>query len=379
MNPGRPRVFIGSSTEGKSVAEALQLGLDHDTEPTIWNQSVFALSHGTLEDLARASRTFDFAVLILTPDDLVERRGSVEGSPRDNVIFELGLFVGALGRDRTFIVYPRDNRPQLPSDLSGITAATYGGRADGDLEAALGGACTQIKKAIGRVLERPSPPSGPRKARLRSIARPYDTNVHRARARIVVIDDEPFKHAEFLRHGGFSIDELRDVTDIGVLADYSIVICDIVGVGTAFGDLGGAYLLKRIRERYPDIYLVAFSAYPYAPRFATFLRNADKIIRKDYPEEDWAKDLDATIASIIDPAARWKKLRQSLLEQDWELDAVSALEQAFIKAVQQQSQRLDLDGLRLDIGPEQSGAIVLRLNELLRHLWCLHHQREAKP
>lgn len=147
----RPRIFIGSSVEGLPVAEALQLGLDHDAETTLWSQGVFGLSHGTLEDLVRASREFDFAVLVLTPDDLTIRRGTTGNSPRDNVIFELGLFMGALGRARTFIVYCRDTKPELPSDLAGVTPATYASRADGNVQAALGAACTQIKRAISEV------------------------------------------------------------------------------------------------------------------------------------------------------------------------------------------------------------------------------------
>jgi predicted nucleotide-binding protein len=48
--------------------------------------------------------SFDFAILVLTPDDLTQSRGKQQPSPRDNVVFELGLFIGALGRDRVFMV-----------------------------------------------------------------------------------------------------------------------------------------------------------------------------------------------------------------------------------------------------------------------------------
>jgi hypothetical protein len=147
-SPRKPRLFIGSSSEGLPVAKALQVGLDHSAEVTIWSQGVFGLSHGTLEDLVRASRRFDYAILVLTQDDLTQKRGSLGNSPRDNVIFELGLFMGALGRDRSFIVYSRDADLALPSDLAGVTAATYGARSDGNLRAALGAACTEIEDAI---------------------------------------------------------------------------------------------------------------------------------------------------------------------------------------------------------------------------------------
>lgn len=144
----RPRVFIGSSTEGLSVAKALQYGLDHSAEVTIWHQGVFGLSQGTLEDLVRTSRQYDFAVLVLTPDDLTVKRKALGNAPRDNVIFELGLFMGALDRERTFIVHSRDEPLELPSDLAGVTAARYGRRSDNNMRAALGPACMMIEESI---------------------------------------------------------------------------------------------------------------------------------------------------------------------------------------------------------------------------------------
>jgi len=145
----RPRLFIGSSVEGKKYADAIQVNLDHDAEVTIWSQGVFGLSGGTLETLANKAGEFDFAVLVLTPDDLVEIREQKHNSPRDNVLLELGLFVGALGRERTFVVHPRDVPLHLPSDLAGVTPATFvSKREDGNITAALGSASTQIKDAM---------------------------------------------------------------------------------------------------------------------------------------------------------------------------------------------------------------------------------------
>lgn len=45
---------------------------------------------------------------------------------RDNVIFELGLFVGHIGKDRCFILIP-DNSDELriPTDLIGMTSVEY--------------------------------------------------------------------------------------------------------------------------------------------------------------------------------------------------------------------------------------------------------------
>lgn len=98
--------------------------------------------------MADKSGEFDFAILVLTPDDLVESRKKQLSSPRDNVLLELGLFIGGIGRKRTFIVYDRTTEIKIPSDLAGVTFATYQTHHTGNLQAALGAPCTQIKKAI---------------------------------------------------------------------------------------------------------------------------------------------------------------------------------------------------------------------------------------
>lgn len=144
----QPRVFIGSSSEGHHIAELLQLGLDSHAECTIWSQGVFGLSGGTLESLCDSAKSFDFALLVLTPDDLVQKRSHTKHVPRDNVLFELGLFMGTLGRDSTFIVHCSEDRIELPSDLAGVATVQWRKRSDGNLRAALGPACTTIRLAM---------------------------------------------------------------------------------------------------------------------------------------------------------------------------------------------------------------------------------------
>jgi hypothetical protein len=161
----KPTMFIGSSTEGKDIAETIQVLLEHEVTSTVWHQGVFDLSGNWLETLVESLPEYEFATLVLTADDLVEKRDRAAKAPRDNVIFELGLFMGALGRRRTFVVHSRTDSPMLPTDLAGITMATYEPRTN--LEAALGPACTKIKRAIERAGARsraaspPPVPSGP--------------------------------------------------------------------------------------------------------------------------------------------------------------------------------------------------------------------------
>jgi len=147
----RPAVFIGSSSEGLKIAKGIQVLLDQICEVTIWSQGVFGLSEGTLESLVAATDEFDFAVLVLTPDDLVESRGHAGTVPRDNVLFELGLFMGSLGRQRTFVVYDRTTKIKLPTDLAGVTAATFEPHSSGRVESALGAATFRIEERINRL------------------------------------------------------------------------------------------------------------------------------------------------------------------------------------------------------------------------------------
>ncbi len=119
----RPIVFIGSSNEGLEITKALLSNLSGCSEPQIWTQGVFGLGQGTLEALASAATSADFAILVMTPDDFVESRGKSNHMPRDNIVFELGLFIGTLGRDRTFMVFEEDSDLKLPSDVAVITAA----------------------------------------------------------------------------------------------------------------------------------------------------------------------------------------------------------------------------------------------------------------
>lgn len=119
-----PTVFIGSSTTALPTAEAVKTALKAVAEPVIWNdESVFGLGAGTLESLIDALDRFDYAVLLMTPDDLMAHSGQPVYKPRDNIMIEFGLFVGALGRDRAVAMRPFHEPIHIPTDLAGVTVA----------------------------------------------------------------------------------------------------------------------------------------------------------------------------------------------------------------------------------------------------------------
>lgn len=148
----KPRLFIASSIESVEIAEAVNVNLDHDFEVTIWKNGTFKLSSSTIDDLVEKSSTVDFALFIFAPDDIASIRSRKEHVVRDNVIFEMGLFIGAIGKSRSFILKPRDADMHLPTDLLGVNPADYdANRSDGDLVSATNRACSLIKSEVERI------------------------------------------------------------------------------------------------------------------------------------------------------------------------------------------------------------------------------------
>ncbi len=169
----KPFVFIGSSREGLTVANAIKAAIEDDrTDVRVWTDGVFGASATTIESLEQAVRAADVAVLVFSPDDKLRSRGETHVVPRDNVIFELGLFMGALGRDRAFVVRPRAGLrttlsgivgklldlvgPQklsikVPTDLLGVTLLTYEEGEPATLAARLAPACDELKRTAARL------------------------------------------------------------------------------------------------------------------------------------------------------------------------------------------------------------------------------------
>lgn len=147
--PSKYKVFIGSSLEHIKYAEAVQLSFDNDEifDPVCWTQGVFSPSNYTLEDLMVQLGEASFGIFVLAPDDLVRIREKDYTTVRDNVIFEMGLFFGALGRKRTFFIVPKDTESpfRIPSDLTGLNYVSYAiGVSTKETDQHIRGACVRI-------------------------------------------------------------------------------------------------------------------------------------------------------------------------------------------------------------------------------------------
>ena len=148
----KPLLFLGCSAESLKIAQEIQLALKYDdVEVMPWTDGVFGPSGIPIEDLLKTVNESDFAVFVFSPDDEIVSRKHEYNAPRDNTIFELGLFMGKLERSRTFIVKEHNTDVKIPTDLLGITPLTYIYREGGNLTTAIAPVCTELRKVIGRL------------------------------------------------------------------------------------------------------------------------------------------------------------------------------------------------------------------------------------
>jgi predicted nucleotide-binding protein len=145
----KPVVFIGSSSEALGIAKAISESLNKLSVSTrLWTKGVFNASQTAIEDLTKSTSESDFALVLLTPDDVTVARNKRRSAPRDNAVFELGLFMGALGRDRTFIVMPQGADVKIPTDLLGVTCLRYMEKSRETLVNQIKPICKAIKKIV---------------------------------------------------------------------------------------------------------------------------------------------------------------------------------------------------------------------------------------
>jgi CRP/FNR family cyclic AMP-dependent transcriptional regulator len=131
MSPAKPKsplpkIFIGSTKEALDVANLIQEKLFHEADSVVWTDpGVFEVGGFTIESLEKRLNDAPFGIFVMSPDDTVISRKTKSLAPRDNLIFELGLWVGRHGRHSAFMVVPFGEEIRLPSDLKGINTAEY--------------------------------------------------------------------------------------------------------------------------------------------------------------------------------------------------------------------------------------------------------------
>ena len=150
-NP-KPEVFIGCSVEKLEEARQVQGAFTHDEMIVrLWENGVFGASSFPIDDLLNQVKRSDFAILVLGGEDKVISRKTASAAPRDNVVFELGLFMGTLGRERTFIVMERGKNIKIPTDLLGLTPLQYQSGSPDNLVTRLSPVCTEIRNIVKKL------------------------------------------------------------------------------------------------------------------------------------------------------------------------------------------------------------------------------------
>lgn len=131
--PVRPKLFVDASAAGHRIAELLGTELADVTT--------------ACAGIADASRTFDMAVFVL-------------GTAQDaGMLLRLGVFLGALGRERVVLIAPSSLVHELPSELRDVTLATYSHGGDGNDLATFGPICATIKEHVARLATPARPPA----------------------------------------------------------------------------------------------------------------------------------------------------------------------------------------------------------------------------
>lgn len=151
------KIFIGSSKEGFKIAnlmkDQINAQLGDWIECETWKEgNVFSLNKSTLESLVKASRKYDYGILVASKDDILIKRWKMLNVMRDNVLFEMGLFLGSLGLQRAFLI--THDKISLPSDYDGVTVVKYN---DKNIGNKIAGVITEIEKTKNSFNLKPVP------------------------------------------------------------------------------------------------------------------------------------------------------------------------------------------------------------------------------
>lgn len=146
MTDLKPKIFIGSSTKGYKIAEKVKTYLSAIADCHLWkDDGIWEVNSSTFDNLLRMVKFFDFGVFVATADDLtLTSDDKLVLEPRDNVILEMALYLGALGKEKAFLLVEKEIK--LPSDFNGIYMPKFTVSDDNSIE----NAC---KELFSKILE----------------------------------------------------------------------------------------------------------------------------------------------------------------------------------------------------------------------------------
>ncbi len=235
----KPRMFIGSSVEALKIAYAIQENFEDDAFLCdVWTQGIFNLSGNALGNLLEALENFDFAVFVFQPDDITKIRDNILRTVRDNIVFEFGLFIGRLGKDRVFYLIPRNSDFHLPTDLLGVKPGRYEPQEeDKDLLSALGPFCNKIRRQVKNYIKETEQKESTleKDASISSISKPSVEN------KTKTVEHKPSK-SEYMEYG-VAVDEFGNHT---ISAAPTVFFAD--RIAKAFPGVRGLHWFKKSKE-----------------------------------------------------------------------------------------------------------------------------------
>lgn len=144
----KKKIFIGSSKEALNIARKIKSCLRYDAHVDTWADGLFdEPGKAYIEVLEDILDRYEYGIFIFNPDDKVFSRGQILDIPRDNVIFEYGMFLGKHTRKKAFFVVPRGINIKIMTDVLGITCLDYD-PTNPNLHSAVSDACDQIRDLI---------------------------------------------------------------------------------------------------------------------------------------------------------------------------------------------------------------------------------------
>ena len=199
----KSRIFIASSGRTLVLAEMLRDNLSADfCDATLWSEEGRGQpGQVIIEMLEDVAARYDFAVIILSKDDVMAGGKDETLKARDNCVFEAGLFMSAIGRRRCFLVNSV-RQSDLPSDLNGIISIPF--EEPPDLQDRLTCAQTMMKAAtqIKTSVQQTGPSASHARLPLLSIdelfrlERPRAEGGDLVEGQVVVVDTQPLGDVE---------------------------------------------------------------------------------------------------------------------------------------------------------------------------------------
>lgn len=154
------------------------------------------------------------------------------------------------------------------------------------------------------------------------------------KAKIAIVDDNSDDFpVDYLRKVGYKIDIYNEVslTDASKLADYDIVLLDIVGVVKEDKKEGGLELIKRIIAYKDHANIIAVSGKKFDPNATDFFKLADDVMKKPISEKLCEDKLNNIIANRLSPCKASKDIDAYLLDHKLTASEYLKLNQELIK------------------------------------------------